>query len=144
MAGRLSRCFGRQKVREGIPGALDRRRWHQPVQGDRVAVFLTLESCAHRNRSSQVGYFWDIFARQIPTLWPMNSGRLFRDIKDSQQLAGLPFPTHLNGVQGVAGSNPVVPTQVSEGPTTIPLWGHFAPVTVAGRVYHLQQGRDPS
>ncbi len=54
--------------------------------------------------------FWDTLIWQTPVFRLLKSGRLFRDIKDSQQLAGLCqlLPTH--GVQGVAGSNPAVPT----------------------------------
>jgi hypothetical protein len=47
------------------------------------------------------------------------SGWLFRDIVDLQQLAGLLAILFPNGVQGVAGSNPAVPTVVSGSPATV-------------------------
>ena len=66
----------------------------------------------------KVGYILGYIFRQSPVIPLENSGWLFRNIEDSQQLTGIRENPDLYGVQGVAGSNPAVPTRISEGPAS--------------------------
>jgi len=58
-----------------------------------------------------MGYILGYIFRRTKAILLEKSGWLFRNIEVSQQLTGLLGIPDLNGVQGVAGSNPAVPTR---------------------------------
>jgi hypothetical protein len=55
----------------------------------------------------------------------VNPGKLFRNIQCLRHFAATCAPPVLHGVQGVAGSNPAVPTGVKNAPATVSVAGAF-------------------